>query len=323
MRCPQLLQIGGRRRRHAERKVHGRRFCRSSVALAVGLLLTGCAGGGEPGDAASPGAPALPDGVTVEIVQLRADVAVRQAQVHVVNDGDTDLEIGEVAVDDPRFVAPASRVLPGRTSRVPAGGEVDIRVQLPEVACSAREADTADSTAEPTVELTFLADGIESTARVAAADPLGFLAPLHERECRAAALAEAATLEFTGFAPAATGAPATLELTATPTGRGGEATVVAVQATNLLDFGPATVDGAFPLDLRVSPGDAEPVVVDIPILPSRCDPHAVQEDKRGTIFDVRLSIDGEPGEIELFVGDALRGDILTWVSSWCGFSGSD
>ncbi|WP_431797936.1 hypothetical protein [Microbacterium kunmingense] len=296
-------------------------FLRSCAVAVVGLALVGCAGAGAgagvPGEPASRGSTALPDGVTVEIVQLRADVALRQAQVHVINGGDIDLQIGEVAVDDPRFTAPATRVLDGRTSTLPAGGEVDIRVQLPEAACSA----TMAAAAQPTVELAFLADGVEGTARVAAADPLGFLAPLHERECRAAALAEAATLAFTGFTPAPPGQPATLQLTVTPTGRG-EATVVAVQTTNLLDFGPATVDGAFPLDLPVVPGDTEPTVVDIPLLPSRCDPHAVQEDKRGTIFDVRLSLDGEPGEIELFVGDALRGDILTWVSSWCGFAGA-
>lgn len=319
MRSAQLLRSGRSRARHAGMRRGGRVFLRSCAVAVVGLALVGCAGAGAgvPGEPASRGSTALPDGVTVEIVQLRADVALRQAQVHVVNGGDTDLQIGEVAVDDSRFTAPATRVLDGRTSTLPAGGEVDIRVQLPEAACSA----TMAAAAQPTVELAFLADGVEGTARVAAADPLGFLAPLHERECRAAALAEAATLAFTGFTPAPPGQPATLQLTVTPTGRG-EATVVAVQTTNLLDFGPASVDGAFPLDLPVVPGDTGPTVVDIPLLPSRCDPHAVQEDKRGTIFDVRLSLDGEPGEIELFVGDALRGDILTWVSSWCGFAGA-
>ena len=49
---------------------------------------------------------------------------------------------------------------------------------------------------------------------------------------------------------------------------------------------------------------------------------AVQEDKRGTIFDVRVSVAGESGEVELFVGDALRGRILTWVADWCGFGDS-
>ncbi|WP_322410237.1 hypothetical protein [Microbacterium invictum] len=321
MRRPPLLQIEGLTRRHAVRRGRARRFCRSSVALAVALLLTGCVGGGGSGggarEPASDGSTALPAGVTVEIVQLRADVALRQAQVHVVNGGDTDLQIGEVAVDDPRFTAPATRVLAGRTSTVAAGGEVDIRVQLTDPACPAPDG----AAAEPTVELAFAAEGgVEGTARVVAADPLGFLAPLHERECRAAALAEAATLSFTGFTSSPPGEPATLALTVTPTGRGA-ATIVAVQATNLLDFGAATVDGAFPLDLEVT-GALGTTVVDVPIVPSRCDPHAVQEDKRGTIFDILLSLDGEPGEIELFVGDTLRGDILTWVSSWCGFAGA-
>ncbi|AZC15013.1 hypothetical protein DT073_01535 [Microbacterium sp. ABRD28] len=312
--------MSGLPHRHAERRGRARRFCRSSVALAVALLLTGCAGGsgsgGEAREPASDSATALPTGVSVEIVQLRADVAVRQAQVHVVNGSDVDLEIGDVAVDDPRFATPATRVLPGRTSRVPAGGEVDIRVQLPEVACARDDAGPL----EPTVALGFSVDGAAGTARVRAADPLGFLAPLHERECRAAALAEAATLAFTGFTPAPAGEPASLELTVTPAG--GDATLVAVQATNLLDFGPETVDGVFPLDVTVAADDIAPIVVDIPIVPSRCDPHAVQEDKRGTIFDVRLTLAGEPGEIELFVGETLRGDILTWVSNWCVFAGS-
>ena len=37
---------------------------------------------------------------------------------------------------------------------------------------------------------------------------------------------------------------------------------------------------------------------------------------------IAFTLDGEPGEIELFVGETLRGDILTWVSTWCGFAGA-
>jgi hypothetical protein len=252
--------------------------------------------------------------VTVEVVQLRADVAVRQAQVHLVNGSDEPLEIGDVQVDDPRFAAPATRVLAGRTSTIAPGGELNVRVQLPNVSCPADSAGEA----EPTVELELLSGEEPTTVRVPAADPLGFLAPLHERECRAEALAAAADLTFTAFTASAPGAPATLQLTIAPTGEGA-ATVDAVQATNLLSFGPATVDGTYPVGVEVTPDAPEPVVVDIPILPSRCDPHAVQEDKRGTIFDIRLTLDGEPGEIELFVGDDMRGKILTWVADWCGF----
>ena len=45
----------------------------------------------------------------------------------------------------------------------------------------------------------------------------------------------------------------------------------------------------------------------------------MQEDKRGTIFDLEVEIDGEPGEIELAASEELRGRMLTWVADWCGF----
>jgi hypothetical protein len=278
----------------------------SVVALA---LLSACAA--VPEDAASP-APALPDGVSVAVVQLRGDVAIRQAQVQITNGSPQTVMIGDVRLEDPRLDGPAIRVI-DRISAVPAGARVDVKVQLPPVACPAPD------DAAPEVVLEIGTEESAAAVRTTADDPLGFIAPLHERECRAEALAGAATLEFTGFEPSAAGEAATLELTVTPSGEG-RATIVAVQATNLLGFGPDAVDGTFPLDLEIEPeGDSEPLVVEVPIVPFRCDPHAVQEDKRGTIFDIRLALDGQPGEIELFVGEDLRGRILTWVADWCDF----
>lgn len=304
----------------------GRRSLRSASVLALMLaLMTGCSAAPAP----EPSTPTLPDGVSVAIVQLRGDVALRQAQVQVTNGSDDALVVAGVTVEDPRFEGPVTRVV-ARVSTIPAGGRVDIKVQLPPVACP----EGGDPPAAAAPEVVLEVGGAESTTsvRTVAEDPLGFIAPLYERECRAQALSDAATLAFTDFTPSPAGEPATLELTVTPSGAG-RATIVAVRATNLLDFGPASVDGAFPLDIAIENGtvvengtvidDAgtDPLVVELPIVPFRCDPHAVQEDKRGTIFDVRLDLDGEPGEIELFVGDELRGRILTWVAEWCDFGG--
>ena len=276
-----------------------------ALALAfAALVLSGCAA------PAAPPPPALPDGVTVVIVQLRGDVAARQAQVQLTNGSGESVVVGDVSVEDARFAGPATRVV-DRVSTVPAGGRVDIKVQLPPVACPAPEG------AMPEIVLEIGDEAVP--VRTVADDPLGFIAPLHERECRAQALARAATVEFTAFEPSPPGQAAGLELTVTPSGEGA-ATIVAVQATNLLDFGADSVDGTYPLDLEIrADDDAQPIVVEVPIVPFRCDPHAVQEDKRGTIFDIRLALDGEPGEIELFAGDELRGRILTWVAEWCGF----
>jgi hypothetical protein len=296
---------------------------RAASVLALMLaLVTACSAA----PASAPSTPTLPDGVSVAIVQLRGDVALRQAQVQVTNGSDEAVVVAGVAVEDPRFEGPATRVV-DRVSTIPAGGRVDIKVQLPPVACPQGDDPLADAAPEVVLELGgAIGDGgSAASVRTPADDPLGFIAPLHERECRAKALADAATLAFTDFSPSPAGEPATLELTVTPSGAG-RATIVAVQATNLLDFGPASVDGAFPLDIVIDEDMAidsgtEPLVIELPIVPFRCDPHAVQEDKRGTIFDVRLELDGEPGEIELFVGDELRGRILTWVAQWCDFGG--
>nr|WP_240658561.1 hypothetical protein [Microbacterium sp. CPCC 204701] len=277
--------------------------------LAAALALTGCG----PPSGAPAAEPTLPAGVTVELVQLRADVAPRQAQVHLTNGSDAEITIGEVRVEDPRFEEAAVRVVTGRTSTVPAGRSVDVRVQLARVDCDGAD----DARTEVVLEVISVDGGTEVTA--SASDPLGFVAPLHARECLRERVADAATLAFTDFTASAPGEPAALELTITPTGDGA-ATIIGVQRTNLLDFG-ATVAGVHSLALSIGPGSAEPVVVELPLVPFRCDPHAVQEDKRGTIFDVRIELDGEPGEIELFVGDETRGEILSWVAAWCGFGG--
>jgi hypothetical protein len=290
----------------------------ASVLAIVLALVTACSAPPAP----APSTPILPDGVSVAIVQLRGDVALRQAQVQVTNGSDEAVVVAGVAVEDPRFDGPATRVV-DRVSTIRAGGRVDIKVQLPPVACPEGDDPPADAALEVVLEVGDATGGAESTTsvRTVADDPLAFIAPLYERECRAQALSDAATLAFTDFAPSPAGEPAALELTVTPSGAG-RATIVAVQATNLLDFGPASVDGAFPLDIVVDEdGGTEPLVIALPIVPFRCDPHAVQEDKRGTIFDIRLDLDGEPGEIELFVGDELRGRILTWVAEWCDFGG--
>ena len=294
-----------------------RRIGASAAAVALALVLGGCAASAPDAASSSPAAP-LPDGVTVSFVQLRSDVADRQAQVKIVNGTDDVLTVGSVRVDDPRFDGPAGRVVE-RDSRISAGRTVDIRVQLPAVACGDAGVD-ADAEASVTFDYSTGGDPVEVTAPLP--DPVGFVGPLHERECRAALLAKAAGLAFTGFTPSAAGAPATLELTVRPTGAGA-AVIRGIQTTNLLTFEQGTGNTAdtYPLDLAVTAADTAPVVVSLPLVPLRCDPHAVQEDKRGTIFTLDVELDGVPGAIELAAPEDLRGKILSWVGAWCGFGG--
>lgn len=284
--------------------------CRPGFALLLvgGVVLAGCSGTAHP----APSATVLPDGVSVALVQLRSDVADRQAQVQVRNDSSDQLFIGDVRVEDPRFTRSASRPR-DRQSTVPAGGTVDIRVKLPPVDCSA-----AHQGASRVVVPFALGEAI-SVSVVPLAEAVPFLADLHERECRAEALAEAASLAIADFVPSPPGEAADLMLEIRPTGDG-MARIEGIRTTNLLTFGSGEAIETFPIGADVG-ADTAPMTVQLPLVPLRCDAHAVQEDKRGTIFTVDVVIDGTPGEIELAAPADLRGRILTWVATWCGFGG--
>ena len=73
--------------------------------------------------------------------------------------------VGDVRVEDPRFEGPATRVV-DRISAVPAGGRVDIRVQLPPVACPAGDAEDADSSGATAPEVVLEIGDDDSAASV-------------------------------------------------------------------------------------------------------------------------------------------------------------
>ncbi|MCH6230308.1 hypothetical protein MK786_06115 [Microbacterium sp. CFH 31415] len=290
----------------------------TAVAALLALALSACAPGGEApdGEATTPST-GLPDGVTVELQQGRSDVAARQAQVVVRNGTDETLVVGSVEVEDPRFAAPIVRV-EERESTIGPGRTVGIRVQLPDAACAGDATEAVGST----VILDYTLGDDSGRASAGIEDPIGFIEPLHVRDCRADAVADAAHVSFTDFDPSPPGEPAALMLGIAPTGRSA-VLISGIQTTNLITFedGGDTALETLPIGLEVREGDTGMTEVSLPIVPIRCDPHAVQEDKRGTIFDLEVEVDGEPGEIELAASEELRGQVLTWVADWCGFGG--
>ena len=96
------------------------------------------------------------------------------------------------------------------------------------------------------------------------------------------------------------------------------ARIVDVQDTNLLTFA-GTQPVGFAIEADVAEGDTAITTVHLPLVPLRCDPHAVQEDKRGTVFTLDVDLAGKPGTVELAASEDMRGRILTWVADWCGF----
>lgn len=273
----------------------------AAAAVLATAALTACAAGAPPAASAT-----LPDGVTVAVTQLRSDVADRQVEVQVHNTSDAPLQIGAVALIDPRFAGPAERVI-DRTSTIPPGGTVDVRVQLPGVDCGA----PADSSS--TVTLRWAQGEVEGSSTAPAAEVFPFLEDLHTRECVAERAADAATIELATFTPSPSGEPATLDLSIDPRPDAGDVVITGIRETNLLTFDGVT-DVALALGIGVA---GSPQTVSLPLRPARCDPHAVQENKRGTVFTLDVAIDGEAGQFTLAVDADMRGRILTWVTEWC------
>lgn len=269
--------------------------------MTLAFALAACA----PQPAAPPAT--LPAGIQVELFQLRSDVAERGAQVRVINDSDEDLKITSLTFTDDWFAGPSTR---DRESTIPAGRTVDLRFSLPESACE-DEPDAASRTSRVILEL----EG-GGSATVDVADPLGFTTIIHEKECLRHDLARVATLEWAAFTPSPAPLPAELQLAITPAGGAESADLVEVQTTNLLQFG----DQPTPFALATTVTGADAVShVSVPIVPLRCDPHAVMEDKRGTVFNMLVRVDGAEGVVEVAAPEAMRGEILRWVSDWCGF----
>ncbi len=275
-----------------------------AALVCAGLALTAC----------SPSAPQstdLPAGVTVELIQLRSDVVDRAAELRLQNESDHDLVVTKISLTDPRFAAPIVRE---KHSSVSSGRAVDMRVDLPPVACDAEGA-----SGPTTLELDYEVDGRPAVAEASVPDSLAFIPLLHEKECLRERLGEVAALSWSGFEPSDAGAPAHLTLQITPAGGPGSARIDTVETTPLLMFDTA---GAAPyiVGLEIE-GSGSPGQVRVPLVPLRCDPHAVMEDKRGTIFDVGVTLGETTGVVEVAAPAEAKGEILAWVAAWCGFGG--
>lgn len=289
------------------------RILRSLAPLAAVLaLLVGCAAP-SPDPATSTAATSLPAGVTVELRQTRADVALRQAAVEVRNTTDRTLVVGSVAVTDPRFAAPAERVVE-RASTLAPGAVADIRVQLDDVACDASD----DAAATVTLHYRWSEGEADAVATAPIVDAVPFVAALHANECLQVEAERSAAIAFGRFLPSPPREPATLELVVTPTAGVGALRIVGIRETNLLTT-PDVEDSVHPLDIDQTGADRSAVTVGLPILPARCDAHAVQEDKRGTVFRVLVEVDGRAGSFDLAATPEMRGEILGWIAEWCGF----
>lgn len=282
------------------------------TAVTVGVILAGCSTVADPGDSAAAPPAASPSrqpaldptslALTAETYRSRFDAASGGIQLSVTNEGDLPLVVTETAVSSPALAAVAST---NREVEIPAGLTRDIPLTLPAPACDddpALESVAATLTVHAETE-GDAADAATASVTIEAVDRLWQFAEWWRASCFAEAVAERATLAIrlvgdgaSGTAPADTVA---LELVASPLpaaddANGAPATLrlTAIAGTILLgmrDAAGAPVTSR-PLEVVLDAAGTEPSAVRLETVPARCDPHAIAEDKQGTLFRVDATL---------------------------------
>ena len=279
------------------------------VAVAL-LLLSGCA--------ASPPPPPRPPQaeVSVAIYQTRPDMAERRLELSVTNESSEVMTISRASFTSGQFASSvdwqkdSTRVLPGVA--------VDLPVLLADPACG-------DEPVEASVELEYaIGDGPVQTVSLTPVDKFDRMEQLRVEDCIGVSLAEHVTLELSTLPRTVMShgrIVAELDLTLTPTGAPGSARVSAVLSTVLLAVtDPATgaTPASVPLDIVVDT-ESQPSTVTLEIIPSRCDPHAVAEDKRGTVFPFTVTTsDGAEGTAFVAATPEVKAALFSFVGEACG-----
>lgn len=284
----------------------------AGALLAVGLGASACSGTATDEAAPATTAPVetvQSETVQLEILQLRGDVAGGFVELRVTNDGANELVIERATYVSSAWSSPMERI---DEARIPPGARRNLRLQLPEPTCDG-------SAIEHRASLE-LADG--TVLEGEPGDPHGQLDGLDDAVCDLRAFErEVAGLRWLpADIPADGSRAAVLRLEVAPVAGAGEqlGTVDEIGATVLLAPADAAGDRieALPVALEVVAG-APPTVVEVPLVPGRCDLHAVAEDKQGTIFRIGATAGDAPLQLVLPAPDDQRGALLGWVVARC------
>lgn len=253
-----------------------------------------------------------PDGVTARVYQTRSDVAASAFEIQVHNGSPTDVTVTRAVLRSSHLSEPA---VYDRSTRIPAGATVDLKVALPPVAC----ADPTTATDEAaTVDLALSAGSQSSQVTLAAPDSLGQLARIAEVGCFAQRVSQVVTFEPPG-SPLRSGDVLTLLFRVVPTGTPGSVRLVRTGPTTLLTpaDGSGRASPAQRVGLTVSQASA-PGLIRLRYRPARCDAHALAEDKQGTLLPLRVATAGSRGQVTLPVDASLRSLIQREVGRICG-----
>ncbi len=285
-----------------------------ALLVAAVVVLAACSGapaprsadgaGSEPGEVASEAA--WPEGLTAYVDQSRQQRVTRVAFVRLVNDAEREITAIRAEVTSPRFETVTWE------GEARFRNENDLEFELPQGRCG--------EGTDATLRLTYrIDDGPLRVSTTTATDRYGAVEQLLARDCAHEVLAEAATLSLGSPRVVGEGRRSVFELpvTLTPTGQREDVSFAGFGDTVLFRHAPASAayGAAAPVPLA-----AEPVSVRVRLVPTRCDPHALAEDKIGTLIPVHVTAPELPegSHFHLPIGDERRTALRAFFGPHCG-----
>ncbi|CAI3798171.1 hypothetical protein NKCBBBOE_02010 [Pseudarthrobacter sp. MM222] len=300
---------------------------------AAGLLaaVSACSAGGGSATGTGPqeAAPAFP--VTAEVNQNRDDYGRQRVSIQVSNTSGAVLTVLGARLRSALFADGISWQASPDGIELPPGQTKSLPAALPAPVCApaarthpartdAARTDAVPTDAAPTLALRMApALGTAPEESVAAADPYGVLARNNAELCLAQAADLIAGFRLDpGLEVAADGRTAVVRLLVTPRGAGAAAeaaalTIGRIEGTTLLAEDPAV---PWPRGVSVRAG-GDVREIRLGFRPARCDPHAVAEDKVGTLLPLRVTVAGRDGVLKVDAGPQLRGQIYDFVTAAC------
>lgn len=277
----------------------------TAVALAIATLLSGCQATSSPEEP--------PPGVKVSIYQPRTDISLNRIAINFDNQGAEPLTITS-AILTSNFFANEFVWSPAGPTTVPPGFAIDLRVNIPLISsCD-------ESKSENSVRFDWRVGEVSGTSVVRPEDTFGILDSLHANGCFVAEIQSIASISAVSLTPPAEGpAPAILLISIIPTGKEGTVTVNSVGSTTLLNPADSDGIGSAQLDIGVVIDANGPYELEVPLVPNRCDQHAIAEDKVGTRIPLIVTLaNGTEGRLVLPASDQLRTEMYSFFTSFCG-----
>ncbi|MGY0540528.1 hypothetical protein ACW14X_23645 [Nocardioides sp. YJ-D4] len=278
-----------------------RRIAVLAAGLLAGSTLAAC-GTSEPSETA------WPDGLTAYLDQTRLQRNTGEAFVRLVNDTGTSIEVSRVEVSSDRFRA-------RWTGSEPVDPEMDFDFDMPRGKCG--EGGDADLT------ITWRQTGDEEEWRTStgtAEDRYANVDRLLDRDCAEGSLTEAA--DITVGEPRVEGegkqSVFILPVTFAPTEARPDVTFDGWEGTVLFQLAAETPTWprATPL-----PMTGDPTTLELRVLPARCDPHALADDKVGSLFRVHVGGPDVPDGASYFLplSKAQKTALYDFLPGYCGW----